>query len=133
MEEIYKNAKPFVPPISEGIVVKVYDGDTITIVSQLPYPSSPYYRFSVRLNGIDSAEIKGKTSVEKDLAKKARDALNDKILNRSIYLRNIETEKYGRILADVYLDGEWINEWMLKNEYAVAYDGGTKERPVEWG
>ena len=133
MEEIYKNAKPFVPPISEGIVVKVYDGDTITIVSQLPYPSSPYYRFSVRLNGIDSAEIKGKTAVEKDLAKKARDALNDKILNRSIYLRNIATEKYGRILADVYLDGEWINEWMLKNGYAVAYDGGTKERPAEWG
>ena len=55
MEENFKNAKPFVPPISEGMVVKVYDGDTITIVSQLPYPSSPYYRFSVRLNGIDSA------------------------------------------------------------------------------
>ena len=51
----------FVPPITEGEVIHVYDGDTITIVSKLPYDESPLYRFSVRLAGIDCAEIKGKT------------------------------------------------------------------------
>ena len=36
-----KDTMPFIPPIEKGIVVKVYDGDTITIVSKLPYPDSP--------------------------------------------------------------------------------------------
>jgi len=128
----FESAQPFIPPITQGVVVKVYDGDTITIVSKLPYPESPYYKFSVRLNGIDCAEIKGKTANEKTKAKEARDVLSSKILNQTISLRNVQTEKYGRILADVYLDDIWINEWMIINGFAVAYDGGTKARPDDW-
>jgi len=128
----FESAQPFIPPITQGVVVKVYDGDTITIVSKLPYPESPYYKFSVRLNGIDCAEIKGKTANEKTKAKEARDVLSSKILNQTISLRNVQTEKYGRILADVYLDDIWINEWMIINGFAVAYDGGTKARPEDW-
>lgn len=125
-EETRNNAKPFIPQITEGVVVKVYDGDTITIVSNLPYEDSEYYRFSVRLLGIDSAEIKGN---QKALAIKARDALSAKILHHTITLRNVTTEKYGRLLANIYLDGECINDWMLKNGYAIAYDGGKKTQP----
>ena len=36
----WKNTKPFVPPLKEGIVIKVYDGDTITIASKLPFKES---------------------------------------------------------------------------------------------
>ena len=32
----------------------------------------------------------------------------------------------GRLLANIYLDDECINDWMLKNGYAIAYDGGKK-------
>lgn len=128
----FESAQPFIPPITQGVVVKVYDGDTITIVSKLPYAESPYYKFSVRLNGIDCAEIKGKTANEKTKAKEARDVLSSKILNQTITLRNVQTEKYGRILADVYLDDIWINEWMIINGFAVAYDGGTKAQPDDW-
>lgn len=131
-EKTRANAKQYVPQIAKGEVVKVYDGDTITIVAKLPYMTSDYYRFSVRLLGIDCAEIKGKTTKEKETAKKARDALSNKILNRTITLRNVSTEKYGRLLANIYLDGECINDWMLTNGYAVEYDGGKKERPVDW-
>ena len=49
----YEDCIPFVPPLTEGIVVKVYDGDTITIASKMPWKDSPYYRFSVRINGIN--------------------------------------------------------------------------------
>lgn len=128
-EETRANAKQYVPQITKGEVVKVYDGDTITIVAKLPYMTSDYYRFSVRLLGIDCAEIKGN---EKETAKKARDALSNKILNRKITLRNVTTEKYGRLLANIYLDGECINDWMLTSGYAVVYHGGKKERPVDW-
>ena len=55
----WKDTMPFIPPISGGVVIKVYDGDTITIASKLPYKKSPLYRFSVRMNGIDAPELKG--------------------------------------------------------------------------
>jgi hypothetical protein len=44
----------------------------------------------------------------------------------------LSTEKYGRLLADVYLEDLHLNAWMLEHNYAVPYDGGTKHRPVEW-
>jgi hypothetical protein len=45
---------------------------------------------------------------------------------------NIENEKYGRILADVYLEEVCINNWMIEKGYAVKYDGGTKQSPTSW-
>ncbi len=123
---------PFVAPISGGQVIKVYDGDTITIAARLPYDNSPLYRFSVRLNGIDTPEIKGKTEDEITVAKEARDELSKLILHKNITLKDIKTEKYGRVLAEVYLDDLHINNWMLEQRFAVVYDGGTKKPPVSW-
>ena len=128
----YDNTIPFVPPITSGKVVKVYDGDTFTLASKLPNTDGPVYRFSVRLNGIDAPEIKGKTTAEKELAKKSRHALSTLIMNKIVTLKNISIEKYGRILADVYVGNMLLNEYMLDNNYAVKYDGGTKKRPDDW-
>ena len=122
----YENTTPFIPPITSGKVVKVYDGDTFTLAAKLPNTSGP-------LNGIDTPEIKGKTATEKELAKRARDALNSIIMNKIVVLKNVTTEKYGRLLADVYVDDTFcVNEYMITNKFAVKYDGGTKERPDEW-
>lgn len=126
------NTVPFVPPVTHGKVIKVYDGDTITIASRLPFPNSPIYKFPVRLLGIDCPEIKGSTESEKRLAKTARDALSAKINGKIVILENVSTEKYGRLLADVYYNGEHLNQWMLSNNHAVKYDGGTKSRPDNW-
>uniref|UniRef100_A0A6C0HI73 TNase-like domain-containing protein n=1 Tax=viral metagenome TaxID=1070528 RepID=A0A6C0HI73_9ZZZZ len=128
----YDNTVPFVPPVTYGKVIKVYDGDTITIAARLPYSKSAIYRIAVRLNGIDTPEIKGQTQKEKDLAKKIRDTLQTKLMNKIVQLKNTSSEKYGRLLADVYLDGVCINEWMVEQGYAVRYHGGTKIRPTEW-
>jgi endonuclease YncB( thermonuclease family) len=128
----WKDCKAFVPPINSGYVVKVYDGDTITIASRLPYPESPLYRFAVRLNGIDAPEIKGKNEDEKRSAQAAKHALENLILHRDVVLKNTQTEKYGRILADVYIGELNLNKWMLDNKYAVPYDGATKKSPESW-
>ena len=122
----------FTFPIQGGRVIKVYDGDTITIASKLPFNDSPLYRLSVRLNGIDTPEIKGKNDDEKTAAKNARDALTALILNKYVTLKNIQSEKYGRILAEVYIDDLCLNEWMIKERYALKYDGGTKVVPSSW-
>lgn len=128
----WEDTIPFVFPIKEGQVIKVYDGDTITIASKMPYDESPMYRFSVRLNGIDTPEIKGKNADEKEIAKKARDELSALIMNKNVLLKNVQSEKYGRILADVYLEDVCLNTWLIEKRFAVKYDGGTKQIPESW-
>ena len=128
----YNNTVPFVPNIKYGKVIKVYDGDTITIAARYPNTDNTMYRFSVRLNGIDSPEIKGKTNAEKELARKSRDMLHEMIYNKVVSLEDVKTEKYGRLLANVYFNGTCVNTWMLDNGLAVPYDGGTKHRPDDW-
>ena len=97
----YNDTIPFIPPIEKGKVIKVYDGDTITIASPLPYHNSPIYRFSVRLNGIDCPEITSKIDSEKQCANIAKAEMESLVMGKMIYLQNIKIEKYGRILADV--------------------------------
>lgn len=128
----WKDTIQFIPPVEKGIVIKVYDGDTITIASKLPYPESPLYRFSVRLNGIDCPEIKGKTESEKECAQIAKKEVSELILNKIVTLKNVETEKYGRILADIYIGDLHLNNHMIKKRLAVTYDGGTKISPKNW-
>jgi micrococcal nuclease len=134
MEQIinYDDTIPFVVPITGGQVVKVYDGDTITIAAKLPYSNSPLYRFSVRLNGIDTPEIKCKNDDERSVAIEARNKLSDMIMNKHVTLKNVASEKYGRVLADVYLGDIHLNQWLIDNRYAVKYDGGTKRAPESW-
>jgi micrococcal nuclease len=133
----WSNCKPFVPAVSIGKVIKVYDGDTITIASKIynsetPKSTPEVYRFSVRLTGIDSPEIRGKTDMEKIHAQLAKQELSNLVLGKTVELKNVATEKYGRLLADVYINDIHVNKWMVDNGHAVLYDGGTKTRPTEW-
>jgi len=134
MDVKYEDTIEFTFPITEGKVIKVYDADTITIASKLPYNESPIYRLSVRLNGIDAPEIKGKdvSEEEKVAAQLARDYVSNLTLNKYVRLENIQTEKYGRILATVFIDNINLNELLIKERYAVKYDGGHKVKPSSW-
>lgn len=130
----WEDTVEFTFPITGGRVIKCYDADTITIASKLPYDASPMYRLSVRLNGIDTPEIKGKgiSDEEKEAAKIARDFVSNLVMNKFVRLENIQSEKYGRILADVFIGDVHLNELLIKERYAVKYDGGTKIKPVSW-
>ena len=116
----YETTIPFVPPVETGRVIKVYDGDTITIGA---YVYGTAYRFSVRLLGIDTPEMKGPN---KDKAKLARDDLHELVFHKNVVLKNVSLEKYGRLLADVYVDGIHVNLWMKQKGHAVDYFGGKK-------
>jgi endonuclease YncB( thermonuclease family) len=128
----YNDTIQFIPPISCGKVIKVYDGDTFTIASMLPYTNSPMYRFSVRLNGIDCPEIRSKNDEEQIYANLAKDELNTLIMGRVVELKNVKLEKYGRILADAYVNNVHINKHMIDVHLAIPYNGGTKCIKIEW-
>ena len=127
----YKNSIPFVPPIQYGKVVKVYDGDTITVATKL-FENSEIYRFQVRLNGIDCPEMKTHNESEKQCAKLAKELITEICLNQIVELRDVQLEKYGRILAKVYCGSVCLNELLCERHLAVAYDGGTKKCPENW-
>ena len=126
------NTETYIPKITYGKVIKVYDGDTITVAAYLPESNKRVYKFSIRLRGIDSPELRGSSATEKKHAIVARDALSKRILDQYVNIKNVSTEKYGRLLADVYFEETNMNDWMVSNNYAVEYDGGTKHRDKSW-
>jgi micrococcal nuclease len=112
-------------------VLKNYDGDTITVSIPDVHPLLGE-KISVRIRGIDTAEVKGKTPCEKDAARVARNLVESLTKNAKVIdLQNIDRDKYFRILADVMVDGKSVKDILIKNQLAVAYDGGTKEK-VNW-
>tara|TARA_B100001113_G_C21107364_1_gene621518 strand:- start:816 stop:1286 length:471 start_codon:yes stop_codon:yes gene_type:complete len=132
----WKDCKTFVPRVEFGKVIKVYDGDSITIATMFQdNGDAGIYRFSVRLNGIDTPEMRTRNLDEKKVAQFVQQRLEDKLLGKFVTLKNVQLEKYGRLLCDVYLEEESnqsINDWLLENNFAVVYDGGTKNSPDKW-
>lgn len=126
----YQDCKRFIPDIQYAKVVKVYDGDTITIACKYPKNSKNLYRFSVRLAGIDAPEMNADSFIERVEANISKEQLHSLVYNETVRLDNIRTEKYGRLLADVYIRDLHVNSWLLENNYAVPYFGGTKNKKL---
>ena len=69
---------------------------------------------------------------EKNAAKEAQKFVSDLVLNKYVTLQNVQNEKYGRILADVYINDIHVNSLLLQERFAVPYDGNTKTKPQSW-
>ena len=124
----YKDLKYFYPPIKKGRVIRVYDGDTLTIAAKVPLlKNKEIYKFSIRLNRIDCPEIRTNNAIEKICGLRVRDLLSEKIMNKMVNIEILKTDKYGRYLAEVSYKKQNISDWLLFNNYAIIYDGGTKE------
>lgn len=121
----------YVPQITRGRVVKVYDGDTLTIVGYVKY-NPVLYKFSVRLHGLDCAEIKTTNIEEKTIALLAKNYILNIVDGKIIELKNVGIDKYGRLLANVYYNDRHLNQELLDKHLAVEYDGGTKHIPANW-
>ena len=106
--------------------VRNYDGDTITFNLREFHPIIGK-GISVRVNGIDTPEIRGKCVAEKELARQAKDLVEALLLKaKKIDLLNLQRGKYFRIVADVIVDGINISDALLEAGLAVRYDGGKK-------
>jgi micrococcal nuclease len=111
----------------EGAVyVRNYDGDTITFNLPGLHPIIGE-KISIRVNGIDTPELRGKCEKEKYDAKQAQEMVAD-ILNdaEQITLKSMDRGKYFRIAADVIVDGENLADMLIEAGMAVRYDGGKK-------
>ena len=104
--------------VVDGFVNDVYDGDSIKVVFPI---HGNYYKWNLRLNGADSPEIRTRDHQEKLKGFASRDALKEKIAKKHVILKLYDFDKYGRLLGDVYLEDENINEWLIKNGHAIVY------------
>ena len=113
-------------PISAK-VIKVYDGDTFT-VEAYPWPGLEA-KASVRVDGVDTPEIRGKCDAEKQKAIEAREFVKGLILGEVVQLENVKHGKYaGRVVAEVILDGgENLAEKIISQGLGREYHGGTRE------
>lgn len=111
----------------EAKVVEVIDGDTINVLAKIWLGQEISIR--VRLSQIDTPELKGKCSLEKTRAQEAKQIMNNKVLNKTVILKNIQYEKYaGRVLADVSLPNSTpVDTYLFEAGLARNYDGGKRQ------
>ena len=109
--------------LSPEQIVEVYDGDTfkIDLPSQHPLFGDD---ISVRVAGIDTPELKGSSDEEKALAYKAKNRTQELLSDAKIIeLKNPQRDKYFRVLAEVWIDGESLGEKLKSDGLAKDYDG----------
>lgn len=109
-----------------AIYVRNYDGDTVTFNLPGLHPIVGE-KISIRVNGIDTPEIKGNCEKEKYDAQQAQQMVADILKDaEQITLKNMKRGKYFRIAADVLVDGESLGDMLVEAGMAVRYDGGKK-------
>ena len=116
-------------------VKNVVDGDTIDVVIDLGFDI--LFASRVRLAGIDTPESRTTDKAEKALGLEAKEYLKKQLKDaKSVVIRTEKmnsSEKYGRILGWVYINGESesINNKMINDGYAWGYLGETKIKDFE--
>jgi len=142
-----KHMGAMTPPIRKSCynfrvtsIDRVLDGDTIDVTIDLGFDL--YKKERVRVAGVDTPEKRTRDLEEKELGIDATNWLKEK-LDGAIAGDDdlvIRTElvggvgKYGRLLGWLYIGGDAsssLNEQMIEEGYAWAYDGGTKQKDFE--
>jgi len=113
----------------------VVDGDTIDVDIDLGFNVSYYQR--VRLAGIDTPESRTLDKKEKELGLEVKKRLKEILDAAKVVVIRTEkpdsTEKYGRVLGWLFVDGaeQSVNHSLIATGYAWKYGGGTKVKDFD--
>ena len=117
-------------------IERVLDGDTFDCAIDLGF--GILYRARVRMNGIDTPEVHTTDTREKNLGIDALHRLQELLLQNAGAIRVLtqkpdSTEKFGRVLADVYIgnQGRSVNEQMVDEGFAWEYHGEAKVKDLD--
>jgi micrococcal nuclease len=125
-----ENKDPYIYRIKE--IHKVVDGDTIDASIDLGFDISLEKR--IRLAGVDTPESRTADANEKKYGLQSKDWLKNRLeFAKDIIIKTElpdSTEKYGRIIGHLFINGEEtsLNNQMISEGYAWSYDGGTKKK-----
>jgi len=93
------------------IIQSCYDGDTCTAIDGE----------KIRLACIDTPELKGRRA-DPIPAKKARDFLNDLLINEEVYIKRITNDRYRRTVAELYKNDINVQELIVQKGYGKIYE-----------
>jgi len=116
-------------------VENVVDGDTIDVLIDLGFDI--LFQSRVRLAGIDTPESRTKDLKEKALGLESKEYLKKALKDaKSVVIKTEKmdsSEKYGRILGWVYVNGDTVslNDMMINDGYAWGYLGDTKVKDFD--
>jgi micrococcal nuclease len=116
-------------------VENVVDGDTIDVVIDLGFDI--LFQSRVRLAGIDTPESRTKDKAEKALGLESKEYLKKHLKDaKSVVIKTEKmnsSEKFGRILGWVYVNGDTVslNDIMINDGYAWGYMGDTKVKDFD--
>jgi len=116
-------------------VENVVDGDTIDVLIDLGFDI--LFQSRVRLAGIDTPESRTKDLAEKALGLESKEYLKKHLKDaKSVVIKTEKmdsSEKYGRILGWVYINGDTasLNDMMINDGYAWGYMGDTKVKDFD--
>jgi micrococcal nuclease len=116
-------------------VDNVVDGDTIDVLIDLGFDI--LFQSRVRLAGIDTPESRTKDLAEKALGLESKEYLKKALKDaKSVVIKTEKmnsTEKFGRILGWIYVNGDTVslNDMMINDGYAWGYLGDTKVKDFD--
>jgi micrococcal nuclease len=116
-------------------VENVVDGDTIDVLIDLGFDI--LFQSRVRLAGIDTPESRTKDIKEKALGLESKEYLKKSLKDaKSVVIKTEKmnsTEKFGRILGWIYINGDTgsLNDMMINDGYAWGYMGDTKVKDFD--
>lgn len=115
-------------PNMEAEVQRVIDGDTVQ-VHAYPWPGMTM-DVGVRLDGVDTPELRGRCPEETAAAERAKDATRSflEASGNKIRLVNVDHDKYGRrVVADIVTEeGSSLGAWLIEKGFGRAYTGGKR-------
>jgi micrococcal nuclease len=116
-------------------IENVVDGDTIDVLIDLGFDI--LFKSRVRLAGIDTPESRTRDLKEKALGLESKEYLKKALKDaKSVIIKTEKmnsSEKYGRILGWLYINGDTVsvNDMMINDGYAWGYLGDTKVKDFE--
>ena len=123
-------------------VLEVYDGDTLTAAVEIA--ANTFYSFRVRLEGVDTPELRPSLSEPNRAAivaaaERARDFVRSLVLDKVVLISCNGIDKYGRTIGHVHLSetssaepgaaemSRTVNELLIEKGLAKRYDGGKRD------
>lgn len=110
-------------------LVRVVDGDTADCMIDLGF--NVWIKQRLRFYGVDTWECRTRNKEEKKKGLAAK-AFTKEMLERNegfFIVQSHGVGKYGRVLAEIFVDGEdkSLNELLKENGHAYVYHGGKKQ------
>lgn len=105
-----------IPGVAAELVGRatVTDGDTLTVAKQ-----------RIRLWGIDAPESTQQCTTRDGRSwpcgRRSAAALDGYLVDKTVHCRPKDTDRYSRVVADCFVQGQSVNRWMVSSGWAVAY------------